>query len=473
MENIRPKYIQDLKVELEDFTKETDPYDITPAILEISIFESIYNSFLYGEIIVADNSAMLSTFPIIGEEKITISWERSNGSGEKIKKEFYVIGIFDVKQSNSIMGSYGITITSKKQLQNSISLFSKSYKGSGDEIIKKIYKEFLDEDIEIEIPSLTSHSIVFPYIKPLQACDMVRKNILAEDGTPFFLYEKFYSDPNKFDTILTSYKKMFDKPIIRDIKPSLNVMENTPNEKLFERGQIYDIRITKSYDTLSQISKGAFASTILLVDISDRRVENKSFSFRKHAPSVAKSVVSNFSSMDLNQHNISKGSKKEIHQIYETQNRILFKNIFSFANQESDKNGQNVIYPNLNSINALDKSIIDSYLTRLRYTTSVFIEMDSISYEKTDKGRGFGVGETVDLFFPKFSPNLKETDRGIDLVNSGKYIISTLRHFITRNEYKMSLELIRDGMGQEGSFGIEPEIDIEPRETIQIYEYDE
>lgn len=473
MENTKPKYIQNFRILLEDFTKQTDPYDITPAVIELSIFESIFNSFLYGEIIVVDSTAMLSTFPLIGEEKIIISWERDNGSGEIITKEFYAIGIFNAAQSNSNTGSYGITITSEKQLKNSTSLFSKFYKGSGDEIIEKIYKEFLNENIEVEIPSLTSHSVVFPYMKPLQACDMIRKNILAEDGTPFFLYEKFYSDPGKNPTILTSLKKMFDKPVIRSISQSLNVKGKTTHEKLFQRGQIYNIRITKAYDTLSQISAGAFASTIMTVDVSDRRIENKSFSFRLHAPPISNPVVSNFQSIEPNQYNVTRGSKKEIHQMYETKNTIVFKNIFSFANDESDRNAENITHPNLNSLNPLDKAIIDSYLARIRYTTSVFIEMDSISYEKTLEGRGFGVGETVDLFFPKFSPKLNESDEGIDLVNSGKYVISTLRHYITKKEYKMSLELIRDGMGQNSSFGPQPSIDIQPRETSQIYEYDE
>jgi len=266
---------------------------------------------------------------------------------------------------------------------------------------------------------------------------------------------------------------MFDKPVIRNISQSLNTKEKIPHEKLFQRGQIYNIRVTKAYDTLSQISAGAFASTIMTVDVSDRRIENKSFSFRLHAPPISNSVVSNFQSIEPSQYNVTRGSKKEIHQMYETKNTIVFKNLFSFANDESDRNAENITHPNLNSLNPLDKAIIDSYLTRIRYTTSVFIEMDSISYEKTERGRGFGVGETVDLFFPKFSPKLKESDEGIDLVNSGKYIISTLRNYITKKEYKMSLELIRDGMGENSTFEPQPSIDIQPRETSQIYEYDE
>jgi hypothetical protein len=266
-----PKSLEQFEIVLTTYNGNV--IDISPLVTEVSIFETIYNSFLYGEIVVVDNSAMLSQFPIIGQEKIRFSWFRDE---ERVEKEFYAVGVFDVKQNLPAVGTYGITITSEKQMRNAISLFSKSYRGRGDEIISDVYREFLDVDIEVDAESKTAHSIVFPYIKPLAACDMVRKNILAEDGTPFFVFEKFYDDPGRESTVLSSYGQLYGQDPIRQIQPQVG-------GNVEERGQIYNFQIMKAYDTLEQLSKGAYASSTITVDPSANRVEIFDFSFRKHA----------------------------------------------------------------------------------------------------------------------------------------------------------------------------------------------
>jgi hypothetical protein len=48
-----------------------------------------------------------------------------------------------------------------------------------------------------------------------------------------------------------------------------------------------------------------------------------------------------------------------------------------------------------------------------------------------------------------FSPNLENNNDLIDEVNSGKYIVASLRHYIKNGEYTMSAELIRDGIGED------------------------
>jgi hypothetical protein len=80
--------------------------------------------------------------------------------------------------------------------------------------------------------------------------------------------------------------------------------------------------------------------------------------------------------------------------------------------------------------------------------------MDSIAYT-LDTGEPFGAGKTVDYVLPHFSPSLTSDDRQIDEVNSGKYIIASLRHYIKDGEYTMSVELIRDGVGDDANLELQ------------------
>lgn len=463
---INPKSLEDFSIFITVYNG--NEYDISALITEVSIFESIYNSFLYGEVIILDNSAMLSKLPIIGQERIKFAWFRDE---ERVEKEFFVVGVFDAKQNLPGVGSYGLTITSEKQMRNAISLFSKSYRGRGDEIIQAVYQEFLDVDIEVDAESKTAHSIVFPYIKPLAACDMVRKNILAEDGTPFFIFEKFYDDPGRESTVLTSYGQMYEQEPLRQIQPEIG-------GDVDKRGQIYNYQIMRAYDTLEQLTKGAFASSTITVDPMANRVEIFDFNFRKHAEPIAKDNISvdfGFSPSEYHRGLIGEATPDDtipVHKLYETNLTYTLKNIYAFANEDTTREGENLNPPTLGSLNPLDRSIVNSYDTRLKNNTSVMIHMDSVAYEGTDSQQGFGVGKTVSVDFPKFAPKL-EDDTGVrDLVNSGKYLISAVRHYISGNEYTMTLELIRDGMGADAELyptGV-PEIDREPREREQIYE---
>jgi len=463
---INPKSLEDFSIFITVYNG--NEYDISALITEVSIFESIYNSFLYGEIIVLDNSAMLSKLPIIGQERIKFAWFRDE---ERVEKEFFVVGVFDAKQNLPGVGSYGLTITSEKQVRNAISLFSKSYRGRGDEIIQSVYQEFLDVDIEVDAESKTAHSIVFPYIKPLAACDMVRKNILAEDGTPFFIFEKFYDDPGRESTVLTSYGQMYEQKPLRKIQPEIG-------GDVDKRGQIYNYQIMRAYDTLEQLTKGAFASSTITVDPMANRVEIFDFNFRKHAEPIAKDNISvdfGFSPSEYHRGLIGEATPDDtipVHKLYETNLTYTLKNIYAFANEDTTREGENLNPPTLGSLNPLDRSIVNSYDTRLKNNTSVMIHMDSVAYEGIDSQQGFGVGKTVEVDFPKFAPKL-EDDTGVrDLINSGKYLISAVRHYISGNEYTMTLELIRDGMGEDAELyptGV-PEIDREPREREQIYE---
>jgi len=61
-----PKSFSEFSVRLTSYNGNV--YDFTEQVLELSIYETIYRAFIYGQIIIADNAAMLSSFPFIGQE---------------------------------------------------------------------------------------------------------------------------------------------------------------------------------------------------------------------------------------------------------------------------------------------------------------------------------------------------------------------------------------------------------------------
>jgi len=420
--SVSPNGIRGFLVEIE--TTDGKLYDISGTILELSLYESIYFPYIHGELSVVDNSRMLSEFPFLGQEKLRVQWERDE---ETTVREFFITKVANIARNRDGYGVYELTITSEVQMRNSTSLFSRAYSGRGDEIIAGVYADFLNTDLNVRVEAKTSHSVVFPYMKPLQAADMIRKNVLADDDTPMFVYDSLY--PN--EVRLESFGSMFAKEPITTIeqkKPTNTSQDGVAtDEKLNERDTVYDTAISRAYNTFDQVNKGAYASYVNIVDPSTREYQKAEFDFKKDAPTISGEWITD---------NFTIGGEN-VNEIYDTKNYYLHRNKYAF----------NFDPPNLSSIEDLDLSILNSYLHR-HANTLVKVYMDSIAYT-LDTNEAFGVGKTVNYNITHFSPNLENNNDLIDEVNSGKYIVASLRHYIKNGEYTMSAELIRDGIGED------------------------
>jgi len=421
---LAPKKLKAIRIIVERYNKEI--IDITSSIAEISLYESIYAPFVYGELIVVDNSAMLSTFPFIGQEKVLIFWDREDTTIEKV---FRITDVFDVRQINDQTGGYGLSITGEKQIRNAISLFSKSYKGNSAEIIQKIYKEFLLEDLDVKATGYLSHNIVFPYIKPLQAVNMIQKATPAFDKTPMFVYDTVYGD----GPVLNSMKNMLEQEPVLTLQMKNNTnadaVNATSSSKIQEfRNQVYGVTINRAYNTLDQLGSGAYACQTLAVDIGNRSYNVTDFDFTKHAPTVGgKDWISTFFTFDdvLNSTN---PDNVIVNGIRSTSAPVQYKNVNA--------------YDDYSSLSTVDENLtagMRSYFKRLK-STSVNVHMNSVV--------DLEAGKTVELDYYRFSPKLNGEDPE-DKVNSGVYLIAALRHYVKNGEYTMSLELVRDGMGEK------------------------
>lgn len=432
---VTPKKLRDIKIFI--ITYNGNVVDVTKTVTEVSIYESIYTPFMYGEIMMIDNSAMLSTFPFVGQEKVRIIWQRED---KTVENEFYITDVFDVGQINDFVGGYGLSFTSEKQVRNAISLFSKSYKGNSAEIISKIHKEYLKQDIELLSNGAFSHNIVFPYTKPFAAINMIQRATPAEDNTPMFIFETLYG--NK--TYLNSMGNMLRQDPVMIIEPkvvvNLDSETGTISTNLARyRNHVYGYNISKGYDTLDKLSSGAFGSQTVSVDISQQKATITDFDFTLHAPSIRKEWITTFFTFDdvPNTESIEGSSGVRVNGIRSTKLSISPKNSLAYED-----------FPNLNGVDENIVAGMKSYMKRLN-TISINVHMNSVP--------DLEVGKTVDLKLQRFSPNLADEDSG-DKVNSGVYLISSIRHYIKNTDYTMSLELIRDGIGDEADYYVNRDV---------------
>lgn len=393
--------------------------DITENVLSFTIFESIFLPFLFGKLLVMDNSAMLSTLPWIGQERVVFQWERN---GETIEKIFYTTGVENVVPQKDNRATYQISITSESQIKNASSLLSKSYTLSANEIIDAIYSEFISDDLLVDVSVDTTRNVVFPYMKPFQAINTILKTCLADDQTPMFLFDRFYEQQKP--VILTSYGKLFDQKTIVDFAP-LKVINNIAEQKQpIEAYQVYTYNVMKAFKTLDQISDGAYSAIQRTFDVSNKNRDiDNDFYFKELAPNPGKEWIKETFLFD----------KSPARRVNKLQDSLAFDNGFS----------------NLYDNNNLDSLTLKSFMNRFS-SFVINASINPIAYT-VEEGIPFTVGKTVDFTVPTFMPvsDSFKVDNLKNKILSGKYLITSIRHQMTGSEYTMSIELARDYIGEE------------------------
>jgi len=427
-DSIPGKY-RDLKVEI---ITRVESVDITSLVMEFSIYESLDTPFLHGELKFADNSGLTTALPIIGQEKVRIKFTRRN---ETVDKTFACTNVIAIEKLLGETAGVVLTLTSEKHLTNAVSLFSKSYTGLASNIINQIHSNYLKEEIEIKSPSGSAHNVVFPFLKPYAAINMVMKKTFGDDGTPYFLFENLFGKK----PILQSMESML-KEVTVDKLPILTKAMSTNKDDLGQgsrhrpetMGRLLSYEISKNSDTLRLLSGGALINNTMRLNLSNGEFTENPFNYATHAATLS----------DLDPH-----AFMEIDDIKLDSNELKASNSIelyfplAFESEGVTELGSQV--------DALSSTKAASRMERLNDMLRIQAYADS-------DPKNYQVGKCVNLVMAPNLPGLESDEKLKDELFSGQYIISRLRHYIKDDNYNMSMELVREGLSKPKSTGSHP-----------------
>lgn len=421
-----PGKYRDLTVEI---ITRVDRIDITGLVMEFSIYEAIDTPFLHGELKFADNSGLTTALPIIGQEKVRIKFTRRN---ETVDKTFACTNVIAIEKLVGETAGVVLTLTSEKHLTNAVSLFSKSYSGLASDIVQQIHSNYFKEEIEIKSPSGSAHNVVFPYVKPYAAINMVMRKTFGNDGTPYFLFENLFGKK----PILQSMESM-----LTDVKePQLPVLTKSMSTNKDDTGQgsrhrpqamggLLSYEISKNSDTLRLLSGGALINNTMRLNLSNVEFTENPFNYNEHAKTIA----------DLDPHSLMEidETKLDSNELKASFSIELYSPL-AFESEGVTELGSQV--------DVLSSTKAASRLERLNDMLRVeaYADSDPVNYQ---------VGKCVNLVLAPNLPGLESDDKLKDELFSGPYIISRLRHYIKNDNYNMSMELIREGLSRPKSVG--------------------
>jgi hypothetical protein len=435
--------------------------DITDMVVEISMLESIFSPVIYGQMQIVDSMGLFSMLPIVGQEHLLVRWTREDKIYEKM---FYTTDVNSVARLTESVGTYMVKFSTPTHFLNIISNFSCSYKNrTAGEIIEDIvFKkltlennafENLDSAIDKRSDTFEKICVVFPYMKPLGAIDLIINNLMGtkdgikdiENRSPFLFYESLYG--NKL--ILDTYGEMLKKePLIFEQKSSnkdeltMKIMTNNINDNNY--AAVSSFAFNESYRMLEAVGGGAFGSLATYIDPCVHGFKIKRFDYREHASikNGDTEVINQWVSDSFKIHTPFLGKELQLHEIYSTRNILNFQNRYAFRNpgDSSDVIGIN----GHEEWGQLDRNIIQSYKIRMTNTVLTLNMDPSVLIEP---------GNIIKVLFESFSPKIEGSEEYVkDKITSGKYMVSAIRHIFKNKQYTMTLELSRPGIGEEANY---------------------
>lgn len=246
--------------------------ELLPITLEVNIYSHINMPFLTGNVVIFDDNNLFEEANIQGTERLEFSY-RNFLSKEVFTKRFIISDISSQK-TNDAVGSVVLGLIEEPGFLSNVKVFSKSFSGTGSDIISKILLDQLDQEIEIQgEPAQHPFKYIVPYVTPFEAAGHILEKITTDSGLPFFLFKGYSSDKIKLkdmETILRADRASGDPAKRKFIYSQAHAASNKLEDQLYNINSFHESEGNE--DTLSLAAQGAVGSLVNIIDITSGTV---------------------------------------------------------------------------------------------------------------------------------------------------------------------------------------------------------
>ena len=392
-------------------------FDLMKNVTSINIFESVMSPCIFCTLDITDSIGLAQSFPIIGEEYVSISFKTPEYSN---KSTTYLFRVRQVKNKqvnpNNKMVTYSLNLLSAELIRNSVRFITRTY----DDNISTVIKDIMAEDLSTSKPVSIDDTVgiersPITKMQPLVAIDFLRRRAVSNEfkSSSFVFYENkdgyFFTTLEKLMYVGAAniQKNFSDKQFFFDSSRNENV-RNVKFRNILAYNQIV------FNDTIAQAQNGGITNIVNAYDMISG--DFNQFVYTDNLGSDQFKTADGDSSG-------SNRSSNFINTYGQTAAKMRFVPISS--DKPNSKIPQKI-------------SNLTAYVQKLNQNMiQIYVYGDS---ELT-------VGDVITCTFP--SATIMSTDEGTGRLDSGNYLISKLRHIILntdRPQHTISLELIKIGL---------------------------
>lgn len=407
------------------YITDEEPIDLKDMIIEMSYYEDIYGFTVSGYVMIRDGIGIIEKGLLRGGEAIEISFDKFSNS-QLPSKKFIAYTIKDRKPVNLTSEIYKIHFCSFDLLMNQSMSVSKSYKGKGiDYMVKDVLeKELMTQTPIVYIqPTLGKYDYIPPMIKPFEVISElsnyarpVNKSESGTVGADMFLFE------NRFGYIFASLNTLMEKEPVATFRHEQSNL-NVKNDDTDGMDSIIALDFVRSYNTLREVSNGAFSNRFIGVNYVTGQTHTKDFDYLKYLsqipPENGNGVQPSFKGGPLN---------------------LKPEGFIRVVPTNSGENTVNYIKDN--------KAVTADYFLQetLSLRTSQLTLTNHTVLKIVVPGSALLVaGSTINILIHSLQMEDAVNKRNLDEVYSGKYLITAARHIIqSSGVYQTVLEVSKN-----------------------------
>ena len=407
--------------------------DISNIVEEINIFEHLQQPFMTMNLIISDATSLFTLLPIAGEEYINIKFSLPDPAFLKnFEKKFRVISIQEIEQTISVRQvRYRLRCILPEAFNDWTKRVRKSYSEMPiSEMASKICTDYLGFSEELKSSETSGNrTIVIPNFSPVESLRFLAREAKSEKYTPsnytffsngdgyFFktLEELIEEKPTDKYTIVE--KNFFKKgdPNYRDSDGPSGRTGTNIGTKPAEFLKVIDWSFKKIFDLEDNLRRGAFDSTLFVIDPVAQLFEKKTYSYTQD--------YDKFKRVDRN-----------------IGGKYIWKD-GELANLEGDSLHSYII-----SNFGTDFENTDTKFENLHYKMAASAMLDYITCEVVIPGDcSRRAGDVIDIVFPEFS-SFDNTISKENVFLAGTYLVTGLRHTYHpgMNGYKTIMQCVKN-----------------------------
>ena len=431
--------------------------DIKKMMIELNVFESIFNNALTGSLVITDAQNLIAKLELNGTERISFKLSTPGALSDRDTIDasvetghpFYVYKITDRRQIAPGTNLYTLHFGSREFIRNLRTKVSQAYNGNiAYQVIKILMDEnYLDSKKEISYePTGNVNDIVIPNMRPFDAINMIAKKTLPEksDGVGYYFYETTKGIYFRSWDNMCSVKGRQN----RDTKQIFRYMPMNVNDETIKDKMNHDYQSVESYrfvnnfhDIAANTTLGTYAHKAITYNMFDKSYNESIYNYEldymrsKHTDQTAdrfakeKYAVAAESIVDTDDKKISEYPDS----------RVSLQTTTQFLHDE-DKGagyGLDVTQDGVKFIQG--ESIKNSIL----YGTTLHMVVKGQSYLEP--------GDLIE--FKLISVDEKNPDGEEDPQYSGRYVITKIRHQVNATKYTNAIECVKDSTKQGFSTG--------------------
>lgn len=386
-------------------------YNLRFILVELNVYEEIWNSNITCDIVINDSNNLLMNMPIFGYETLLLEFRTPDKA--LWSKTLRLVRITDRKLLRERELGYILHFVTPEAVTNLKTRVSKSYKGKViSDIVADLHTNFLaGGPIEIE-PTRFQQHIIIPMIYPVHAINWLatHANSTGYEGSNYLYYE----DKDKFRFV--SMESRLEKSSVKTYSYQVaNVRKNEVGHKSQDIES--NIVAAEAYtfdhhsDLLDNMKNGMYGNELLTHSHSRKVWRRYTFDYPTSFDQYKHLYPNNYLESTVKQDLNKKDSKLKYHSTGHDQDGYDF-------------------FP---------EKWIPCRISQLQQLNNIKLTITVPG----DSDRTVGQVVTFSLPSPEPPVNNRQVD---DKFYSGKYLIQSIRHVIDNEKYRTVLELVKDSV---------------------------